>query len=350
MRIVYRLFLLLVLAALIAGCGQPRTTLIPATATSLAVTATLRILPSGQAPSATATEASVPITTTALPATEAGTPEAEPSYYSMPRLPESGEAFRFEDVARTTYSGVTYRLTHLLIARREVLLPEYYAYSPLLAGKQTILYARLEVTNAGGTAVIAPPVGVLALLDERGRALDAFRLADYLAAGTTLPHTGDHRLEPGERYTFGYWLGTEAAPDEILGLSLALNCPVPQGSQNCLGNVILSADLRGGQALEQVFDISQVKASSGSEPVEIDGMAFELTRLFIAPSEAVPEIAGLLPADTQSEAFVGTVVQFIYRITNRTGEPRTVRYLENALFAWDIRPPEQPEQILLTEF
>jgi len=335
MRIVYRLFLLLVLSALIDGCGQPRTTLIPATATTLAVTATLRILPSGQAPSATATEESAPITTTVLPATEAGTPEAEPSYYSMPRLPESGEAFRFEDVARTTYSGVTNRLDHLLIARRDVLLPEYYAYSPLLAGKQTILYARLEVANEGETAVIAPPVGVLALLDERGRALDAFRLADYLAAGTTLPHTGDHRPEPGERYTFGYRLGTETAPDEILGLSLALNCPVPQGSQNCLGNVILSTDLpvladrpgHGGQALEQVFDLSQVKASSGSEPVEIDGMAFELARLFIAPKEAVPEIAGLLPADTQ------TVVQFIYRITNRTGEPRTVRYLENALFA-----------------
>jgi len=277
------------------------------------------------------------------------TPEAvaeniSPTPYPLPRSPESGETFRFEEVAQAAYSGVTYRLSHLLIAKRELVLPELYAYSPLLVGKQTLLYTRVEVTNNGSAAVIAPPVGLLSLLDEKERALDAIRLADYFQAGTVLPHTSDQSLEPGESYTLGFWLGTDAAPDEILGLDLVLNCPVPQGSPNCLGNVILSASLPHDKPLAQFYDLEQVRASSGFEPVEIGGVTFELARLFVAPRHAVPEIADLLPASSQ------TVVQFIYRITNQGEEAHTVRYLENAMFAWDVRPPEQPEKIYLTDF
>jgi len=59
---------------------------------------------------------------------------------------------------------------------------------------------------------------------------------------------------------------------------------------------------------------------------------------------SVPEIANLLPENTQ------TVVQLLYRITNKTDEPLAAHYLENALFAWDDHPPQKPENITLTDF
>ncbi|MBU2609862.1 MAG: hypothetical protein KJ606_02780, partial [Chloroflexi bacterium] len=106
--------------------------------------------------------------------------------YAAPRPPESGEAFRFENAASATFSGMAYRISRLLIAKSEVLPPEYYAYSPLLAGKQTIIYVKLEVSNAGGKRASAPAEGVL-ILGDGTRTLDAFRLRDYIQAGTALP-------------------------------------------------------------------------------------------------------------------------------------------------------------------
>jgi len=341
----HRTVLWLVLAVLVVGCTPQQSTPIPVTVTLTALEAAGMLNATGTGiptPTILPTETATP---EAIAEITSSTPYPLPSTsYPLPRLPESGEAFRFEDIARTTYAGVTYRLSHLLIAKRELMLPELYAYSPLLVGKQTLLYVRLEVTNNGSAAVIAPPLGLLTLLDEKGRALDAIRLADYLQAGTVLPHTSDQSLEPGESYTLGFWLGTDAAPDEILGLDLVLNCPIPHGSPNCLGNVTLSASLSHDKPLAQLYDLDQLRASSSSETITIGGMTFELARLFVAPSEAVPEVADLLPAGSQ------TMVELIYRITNQGSEPKTVRYLENALFAWNVRPPEQPEKITLTDF
>jgi len=347
-----QIWFLLILAVLFTGCTPQQAALIPATLTP--------ITPEAAALIATAYEMPTPLFVTPI---ETITPEAgeesilpnsflltpPPSLllstpYPLPRSPESGEAFRFEEVARAVYSGVTYCLSRLLAAKRETVLPELYAYSPLLVGKQTLLYARLDVTNNGSATVIAPPVGLLALLDGKGRALDAIRLADYIQAGTVLPHTSNHNLEPGESYTLGFWLGTDTAPDKIFGLDLVLDCPIPQGGQNCLGNVILSAGLPHDKPMAQVYDLGQMRASSGFEPVTINGITFELARLFVVSSGAVPEIADLLPENCQ------TMVELVYRITNGTTEPQAVHYLENALFAWDVRPPQQPEKITLTDF
>jgi hypothetical protein len=354
-----RFLVLIVLVALIAGCVQ-QTTPIPATAT---------------VPPETATETPVPVTatpslTTMPPTTAAVTPTTEPGHYPPPRSPEPGEAYRFENLASVTFVGVNYRIECILIAKRDVLPPEYYAYSPLLAGKETVIYLKLVASNQGGAKVNASAAGMLTLGNEE-QTLDTFRLQDYIEAGTILPHPQSWFLDAGEQYTVGFWLGTDVPPDEITHLKLVLSCPTAEGQPNCLGvevglrDVILDADLpvlakpgltdrpwSQDQPLAQIADYSQALARSdlGTLQEISDGLTAELLRLFIAPSEAVPEIADLLPADTQSATFVGTVVHIAYRFTNTSDKPLVLNFLDTMSFYWHFVPPGQPDQLQLDSF
>ncbi len=270
--------------------------------------------------------------------------------YPPPRPPESGEAFRFENAASATFSGMTYRISRLLIAKSEVLPPEYYAYSPLLAGKQTILYVKLEVSNAGGKRASAPAAGVL-ILGDGTRALDAFRLRDYIQAGTALPHIRSDYLSPGEGYVIGFWLGTDAAPNEIRELKLVLDCPSESGKAECLGeigrprrDVILNASLRNGKPLEpDVYGKVSADSRLGTYST-ISGLQVEIARLLLAPREAVPEIAEYMSAD------IKTVAHLVYRITNTTSEPLNLYSLESAGVYWRWMPGMEPGVTFLEEF
>jgi len=233
----------------------------------------------------------------------------------------------------------------MLIARREVLPPEYYAYSPLLVGKETILYLKLVVSNSNQMQIYASPAGMLVLGDGE-KTLDAFRLQDYIEAGTSLPHPQSEFLNAGEQYTIGYWLGTDVPPEAITSLKLVLSCPTAEGEPNCLGmevglrDVILDADLpeSQGQPRTQVGDYSQALARSDLGTIQdvSDGLTIELLRLFSAPSEAVPEIADLLPGDTQ------TVVQVAYRFNNTSDRPLVLYDLDTIHIFWHFVPPAQP--------
>jgi len=354
-----RFLVLIVLVALIAGCVQ-QTTPIP-TSEAFVVTATV--------PPEMATETPVPVTatpspTTMPPTTAAVTPTTEPGHYPPPRSPEPGEAYRFENLASVTFVGVNYRIERILIAKRDVLPPEYYAYSPLLAGKETIIYLKLVASNQGGAKVNASAAGMLTLGNEE-RTLDAFRLQDYIEAGTILPHPQSWFLDAGERYTVGFWLGTDVPPDEITHLKLVLSCPTAEGQPNCLGvevglrDVILDADLpvlakpgltdrpwSQDQPLAQIADYSQALARSDlGKILEIsDGLTVKLLRLFTAPREAVPEIANLLPADTQ------TVLQIAYRFTNTANKPLELHFLYATGFYWHFVPPDQQNHLSLKDF
>ena len=334
---------LIVVAALIAGCGKSQTTPIPAS----------------EALDATMTETPVQVTatpspTTMPPTTAAVTPTTEPGHYPPPSSPEPGEAYRFENLARTEFAGVTYKLDRMLIARREVLPPEYYAYSPLLVGKETILYLKLVVTNSNQMQIYASPAGMLVLGDGE-KTLDAFRLQDYIEAGASLPYPQDQGiLNGGRQYTVGYWLGTDVPPEAITSLKLVLSCPTPGVTPNCLGmevglrNVILEAALPESQQqpLAQAGDYSQALARSDlGNILEIsDGLTVELLRLFTAPREAVPEIADLLPADTQ------TVLQIAYRFTNTANKPLELHFLYATGFYWHFVPPDQQNHLSLKDF
>jgi len=334
---------LIVVAALIAGCGKSQTTPIPAS----------------EALDATMTETPVQVTatpspTTMPPTTAAVTPTTEPGHYPPPSSPEPGEAYRFENLARTEFAGVTYKLDRMLIARREVLPPEYYAYSPLLVGKETILYLKLVVSNSNQRLIYASPAGMLVLGDGE-KTLDAFRLQDYIEAGASLPYPQDQGiLNGGRQYTVGYWLGTDVPPEAITSLKLVLSCPTPGVTPNCLGmevglrNVILEAALPESQQqpLAQAGDYSQALARSDlGKILEIsDGLTVELLRLFTAPREAVPEIADLLPADTQ------TVLQIAYRFTNTANKPLELHFLYATGFYWHFVPPDQQNHLSLKDF
>ena len=309
--------------------SAPTGTLMPPTATAIP-TSTLTKTPEllqgfAQTPSPQSTEAQIT--------------------YPAPRQPEPGEAYRFENLARTEFAGVTYKLDRMLIARREVLPPEYYAYSPLLVGKETILYLKLVVTNSNQMQIYASPAGMLVLGDGE-KTLDAFRLQDYIEAGTSLPHPQSEFLNAGEQYTIGYWLGTDVPPEAITSLKLVLSCPTAEGEPNCLGmevglrDVILDADLpeSQGQPRTQVGDYSQALARSDLGTIQdvSDGLTIELLRLFSAPSEAVPEIADLLPGDTQ------TVVQVAYRFNNTSDRPLVLYDLDTIHIFWHFVPPAQP--------
>lgn len=91
-------------------------------------------------------------------------------------------------------------------------------------------------------------------------------------------------------------------------------------------NVILNAYLSNkGKALDQGSDLSQVIASSGvSIPETVPGLKIEVTRVFFAPGEAVPDIVDLMPAGVQS------VGQVVYRISNLSDKPHGLGIQSNS--------------------